>query len=110
MTGSRWRVLLAVSFVVTVFSVGLVLGLPFSSRAQQPAKPVAAAVPPDSNYVGAETCKGCHEEAFNKFAKTRMGRIFLHQARTPRRRTPARPATAPARRTWTRAGARARAG
>jgi DmsE family decaheme c-type cytochrome len=83
MTGSRWRVLLAVSFVVTVLSVGLVLGLPFSSRAQQPAKPVVAAVPPDSNYVGAETCKGCHEEAFNKFGKTRMGRIFLHQARSP---------------------------
>src|SRR5262249_60752155 len=41
----------------------------------------AAAPPADSNYVGAETCKGCHEEAWNKFAKTRMGRLFLYQAR-----------------------------
>jgi hypothetical protein len=26
-------------------------------------------------------CKGRHEEAFQRFAKTRMGRLFLHQAR-----------------------------
>ena len=51
--------------------------------AQQPAQPAATAAPTDSNYVGAETCKGCHEDQFNKFAKMRMGRLFLQQARTP---------------------------
>ena len=32
-------------------------------------------------YVGAEVCKTCHEEAYQKFSHTRMGRLFLHQAR-----------------------------
>ena len=84
MTGRRWRLCVGIASAAAVFCAGIVLGLPFSSRAQQPAKPAAAAAAPaDSNYVGAETCKGCHEEAFNKFSKTRMGRIFLHQARNP---------------------------
>src|SRR5215470_6135774 len=87
MIGSRWRVVLAIGLGVAAFSVGLVLGRPISSPAQQAPTPAPAAspaaVPPDSNYVGAETCKGCHEEQYNKFAKTRMGRIFLLQARTP---------------------------
>jgi DmsE family decaheme c-type cytochrome len=52
---------------------------------QPPAAPPAAAEPaPPSlpeGYVGAETCKGCHEEAFNRFATTRMGRLFLKQPR-----------------------------
>lgn len=82
MTGRRWRILVGIGSAAAVFCAGIVLGLPFSSRAQQPAKPAAAAAAPaDSNYVGAETCKGCHEEAFTKFAKTRMGRMFLFQAR-----------------------------
>jgi DmsE family decaheme c-type cytochrome len=55
------------------------LALPSPSRAQTPAKP---ATPPGDNYVGAETCKACHEEAFNKFSHTRMGRLFLKQPRT----------------------------
>ena len=84
MTGRSWQWFLAIGLAGTIFSLGVVLGLPFSLRAQQPPQPAAAApAPADSNYVGAETCKGCHEEAYNKFAKTRMGRIFLFQARTP---------------------------
>ena len=31
--------------------------------------------------MGAETCKGCHEEAFDKFSQTKMGRLFLKQPR-----------------------------
>jgi DmsE family decaheme c-type cytochrome len=82
MIGRRWRVLMGIASAAAVFGAGIVLGLPFSSTAQQPAKPAAAAAAPaDSNYVGAETCKGCHEEAFTKFSKTRMGRMFLFQAR-----------------------------
>jgi DmsE family decaheme c-type cytochrome len=84
MAGRRWRLLAGITSAAVLLCVGVLLGLPFSSRAQQPAKPAAtAAVPSDSNYVGAETCKGCHEEQFNKFSKTRMGRLFLLQARTP---------------------------
>ncbi len=85
MTGRRWRLFAGVASAAAVFCAGIVLGLPFSSRAQQPAKPAAAAAAPaDSNYVGAETCKACHEEAFSKFSKTRMGRLFLLQARSPK--------------------------
>src|SRR4030095_379571 len=58
--------------------------------APPPAPPPPAAPPPAAEpaqpslpegYVGAETCKGCHEEAFNRFATTRMGRLFLKQPR-----------------------------
>ncbi len=37
-----------------------------------------------AGFAGAETCKGCHEDAFNKFARTKMGRLFLHQPRNAR--------------------------
>src|SRR5262250_3392167 len=76
--GWRWAVTLAVAGLA-------VAGLAPASPAQETkpaATPAPAAAPPaDSNYVGADTCKGCHEEAWNKFAKTRMGRLFLYQAR-----------------------------
>jgi DmsE family decaheme c-type cytochrome len=86
MAGRRWWLFAGITSAAVVLCVGVLLGLPFSSRAQQPAKPAATAAAPsdsNSNYVGAETCKGCHEDQFNKFSKTRMGRLFLLQARTP---------------------------
>jgi DmsE family decaheme c-type cytochrome len=87
MTGSRWRWFAGIGLVATAFCFGVIMGVPFSSRAQQPAQPAAAApVPAESNYVGAETCKGCHEEAFRKFSGTRMGRLFLYQARDAKER------------------------
>jgi DmsE family decaheme c-type cytochrome len=46
--------------------------------------PAGAAGAMPTGYAGAEACKGCHEEAYNKFAQTRMGRLFLKQARSPR--------------------------
>jgi DmsE family decaheme c-type cytochrome len=46
------------------------------------AKPeTAPAAAPAREYVGAETCKGCHQEAFEKFASTKMGRLFLRHPR-----------------------------
>jgi DmsE family decaheme c-type cytochrome len=87
MTGSRWRWIAGMGLVATAFCFGVVVGLPFSSRAQQPPQPAATApAPVESNYVGAETCKGCHEEAFRKFSRTRMGRLFLLQARDAKER------------------------
>jgi DmsE family decaheme c-type cytochrome len=53
------------------------LMLPSPAPAQRAALP-----PPDhESFVGAETCKGCHEEAYNRFATTKMGRLFLKQPR-----------------------------
>jgi len=93
-TGKLWRVLGLVGGAAVILSAGIVLGLPFSSRAQQPAQTAQqqaqsatpAATPPGDEYVGAETCQGCHEEAFNKFSRTRMGRLFLKQARSDKER------------------------
>jgi DmsE family decaheme c-type cytochrome len=39
-----------------------------------------------SGYAGAETCKGCHEDAFHAFETTKMGRLFLKQPRDQRER------------------------
>ena len=63
--------------------VGLVvLGLPWSARAQQPSSPPAAAdAQLAAGYAGAETCKGCHEDQFTMFGKTKMGRLFLQHPR-----------------------------
>ena len=82
-TRSAWRWLFGL-----LPAIGVVVGFSLGSFAQD-TKPTATpapaatapAAPADSNYVGAETCKGCHEEQYNKFAKTRMGRLFLFQAR-----------------------------
>jgi hypothetical protein len=59
------------------------LGSPWPAPAQQPVPaqqpPAEASLP--AGYVGAETCKGCHEEAFAKLETTRMGRLFLKRPR-----------------------------
>jgi DmsE family decaheme c-type cytochrome len=84
----------------TLIVVGVVTGallLPASAPAQkapteappattQPATPPPAGAPPapaalPEGYVGAETCKGCHQEQFEKFSRTKMGRLFLRQPR-----------------------------
>jgi DmsE family decaheme c-type cytochrome len=47
---------------------------------------VPAPSPGAEGYVGAETCKGCHEDQFAKFSRTRMGRLFLHAPRSEQER------------------------
>jgi DmsE family decaheme c-type cytochrome len=59
------------------------LARPLPASAQQPS-PGPATPPP--GHVGAETCKGCHEEQFRKFSETKMGRLFLKQARNTKER------------------------
>src|SRR6266404_2099557 len=61
--------------------VAVLLVFPSSAPAQK--TPVTAAVPaePPPGYAGAETCKACHVEQYEKFARTKMGRLFLHQPR-----------------------------
>jgi len=90
MAGRARRILWLAGGIALVVSSGIVLGLFGTAPAQQPSKPAATAAAPaptKPGYVGAETCKGCHEEAFNKFAHTRMGRIFLKQARNDKEAT-----------------------
>jgi DmsE family decaheme c-type cytochrome len=78
MTSRFWTVLGAVAGTGVALLAASVLLLPARAPAQQPAASPAQ-MPP--GYVGAETCKGCHEEAFQKFSRTKMGRLFLHQPR-----------------------------
>jgi DmsE family decaheme c-type cytochrome len=52
--------------------LALVFTLPPAASAQAP--PPSSALPP--GYAGADTCKGCHEDQWNVFARTKMGRLF----------------------------------
>jgi DmsE family decaheme c-type cytochrome len=61
----------------------VVAGLLSCSSATRPAGTSAptTASPRPEDYVGAETCKGCHVESYEKFAHTKMGRLFLKHPR-----------------------------
>ena len=37
-------------------------------------------------FAGAETCKGCHPDSYDKFAETKMGRLFLKHPRNEHER------------------------
>ena len=45
-----------------------VCGMPDSMRGQAAASPAPSPAKAESTYVGAEVCKGCHEEVYNKFS------------------------------------------
>src|SRR6266542_5338304 len=79
---SRWlgRLLAASTLAGVLVLVALVIGAPHRSPAQQP-QPTPPAADLPQGYVGAEACKQCHEEQFQKFEKTKMGRLFLKHPR-----------------------------
>ena len=64
--------------------LGLVLLLAGCFKAADTAPPVAQTPGPPSpdDYIGADTCKACHEEAYNHFAATKMGKLFLKHPRS----------------------------
>jgi DmsE family decaheme c-type cytochrome len=83
--GSGRIVAWALTGGATLLVLFLVLAFPPPSPAQRAtAQPGGGALP--AGYAGAETCKGCHEEAFTKFGQTKMGRLFLSQPRTTQER------------------------
>jgi DmsE family decaheme c-type cytochrome len=73
-----WLVGVACGLVLLVALAVALLALPRRTEAQRPATPAGAA----EGYVGSETCKGCHEDAFDQFSHTKMGRLFLKHPRT----------------------------
>jgi DmsE family decaheme c-type cytochrome len=73
-----WTALGVIAGAAAVMFVVILLKFPSPAPAQT-ATPAVAALP--AGYVGAETCKACHEEAFQKFSNTKMGRLFLNQPR-----------------------------
>ena len=62
---------------------------PAQTPGQTPAQPPAVTPPSpaDAGYVGSETCKGCHEDQWNKFATTKMGRLMLQHPRSAKEGT-----------------------
>src|SRR5262245_53874201 len=59
--------------------LGLVLLLAGCSKAADTPPPLAQAPAPPSpdDYIGADTCQACHEDSYNHFAATKMGKLFL---------------------------------
>lgn len=74
-------VLGVVAAIMLVLVAVILLAFPSSAPAQKAAAPAAEPGQMPPGYVGAETCKGCHAEQFDKFSHTKMGRLFLHQPR-----------------------------
>src|SRR5215470_2000444 len=72
-----------------LLAVAVILASCFRTQApvNHAANPAAPPTPiaqlgEDAGYVGAETCKGCHEDAFNRFGTTKMGKLFLLHPRS----------------------------
>jgi DmsE family decaheme c-type cytochrome len=73
---------------IVAVSVLLLLAAQSCSPHQRSARAPAAATPapgPEA-FVGAEMCKACHADAYENFAHTKMGRLFLKQPRTDHER------------------------
>src|SRR5262245_51449599 len=79
MSGRALPVLGVLIAVTVVLVLAGLLVIPSPIPAQQPAPKPPAELP--EGYVGSETCKGCHEEAWQRFSHTKMGRLFLKQPR-----------------------------
>jgi DmsE family decaheme c-type cytochrome len=75
----RWRGVLLPLFL----PLGVVLLLTGCFKAADTPGTVAQPTAPPSpdDYIGAETCKACHEESYHRFAETKMGRLFIRHPR-----------------------------
>lgn len=81
---ARPRVLIGTAAIVLL--VALALGPPREALGQTTTPGRTSAAATGAEYAGAETCKGCHEEAYEQFAATKMGRLFLKQPRSAQER------------------------
>lgn len=81
-TRSRRAVLLIL--VLAVFGLVVLVSSRSTARGSENTPLVS---PPgaadDTNYVGSDTCKQCHEDEYNKVKGTKMGKIVLFNPRTP---------------------------
>jgi DmsE family decaheme c-type cytochrome len=79
MSRKLFGVIGAVGAVAVALLTLVLLGLPAPAPAQT-APPAPAFALPDG-YAGSQVCQGCHKETDEKFAQTKMGRLFLKQPR-----------------------------
>jgi len=78
-------VVVAVPLMFLAFIVFLLYS-PLIAPSASAAEPSSTSAEAETHpaYVGSETCQGCHEDRYDEFAKTRMGRLFLKHPRTAR--------------------------
>jgi DmsE family decaheme c-type cytochrome len=61
---------MGLSIAATLLLLTFLAVVPTLARAADKSEPPAAAVQDNSKYVGAQTCKTCHEEIYNSWEKT----------------------------------------
>ncbi len=64
----RAATVLAVVFMAVILCVGTIFGAKADKGPQAQAMTSSSQAPTASQFVGADTCKGCHEEIVNQFA------------------------------------------
>ena len=72
------------AFLLLLLTLLLSSCTPAKKAASKPEAAAQAAAPKE--YVGAETCKGCHQEQFDSFSESTMGKLFLKQPRNAKER------------------------
>jgi cytochrome c553 len=72
--------MLVAVLILTVVAAVVALPSLLQSQVKPPANVVPKTTPAD--FIGAETCKTCHEDAFEQFSATTMGKLFLKHPRS----------------------------
>jgi DmsE family decaheme c-type cytochrome len=78
--GNAGRRMLVAVLILTVVAAVVALPSLLQSQVKPPANVVPKTTPAD--FIGAETCKTCHEDAFEQFSATTMGKLFLKHPRS----------------------------
>lgn len=74
----------ALILLLLLMGARLVVAEAASSPSSSPPDQTAAKnAPGTSDYVGSDACRTCHEDQFNRFKRTVMGKVFLNGPRTP---------------------------
>ena len=93
--GNAGRRMLVAVLILTLIAV--IAALPSLLQGQVKSAGAVAQKPAPADFIGSETCKTCHEDAFGRFATTSMGKLFLNHPRNAKEAlSAARTATAPA--------------
>ncbi len=104
LTRARRAVLL--SLVLAVFGLAALASSGGKANGSETASSaVALPAEDESKYVGSETCKTCHQDEYDKFKETKMGKMILGSPRNSiEARGAAKPVTGPDARTLTAEG------
>lgn len=73
------------SLTLAVFALAVIGPSGRSANGSENPPPPMVTLPAedDTKYVGSDTCKQCHEDQYQKFKETKMGKIILTSPKTP---------------------------